>query len=157
MGRRGLMEAYQPQDPDYAARVARSFAKQGIMETIGATLLRVAPGEVDIVLPIGAKVSQQHGFAHAGAISTIADSAAGFAALTLMPPSGGVLTAEFKINLMSPGAGERLIACGRVIKPGRLLTIAQAEVHAEANGSRKLVALLTATLVAVQGRDGIAD
>ncbi len=151
------MTGFQPQDPEYAARVARSFAKQGIMDTLGATLLRVAPGEVDIALPIGPGVSQQHGFAHAGAISTIADSAAGFAALTLMPSSAGVLTAEFKINLMSPGAGERLVAAGRVVKPGRLLTIAQAEVFGETNGSRKLVALLTATLVAVQGRDGISD
>jgi uncharacterized protein (TIGR00369 family) len=146
-----------PKDPDFEARVARSFARQGIMTTFGATLLRVAPGEVDIALPVTPEVSQQHGFAHAGAISTIADSAAGFAALTLMPASAGVLTAEFKINLMSPGAGERLVACGRVVKPGRLLTIAQAEVHAEANGDRKLVALLTATLVTLEGRPGIAD
>lgn len=151
------MSGFTPQDPDYASRIARSFAKQGIMATFGATLERVAPGEVDIALPVGPAVSQQHGFAHAGAISTIADSAAGFAALTLMPASAGVLTAEFKINLMSPGAGERLVASGRVIKPGRLLTIAQAEVHAEAGGSRKLVALLTATLVAIHGREGVAD
>jgi uncharacterized protein (TIGR00369 family) len=151
------MTQFEPQDPDYAQRVARSFAKQGIMGTLGASLQRVAPGEVDIVLPIGPAVAQQHGFAHAGAVSTIADSAAGFAALTLMPVSTGVLTAEFKINLMSPAAGERLVACGRVIKAGRLLTIAQAEVFAETDGSRKLVALLTSTLVTLHGREGIAD
>jgi uncharacterized protein (TIGR00369 family) len=144
-------------DPAYADRIARSFAKQGIMSTFGASLLRVAPGEVDIALVVGPAVSQQHGFVHAGAIATIADSAAGYAALTLMPATVGVLTAEFKINLMSPGKGERLVASGRVVKPGRLLTIAQAEVHAESGGVRKLIALLTATLVAVEGRDGIAD
>ncbi len=146
-----------PKDPDFAERVARSFAKQGLMGTIGARLLRVAPGEVDIELPVAPKVSQQHGFVHAGAVSTIADSACGYAALTLMPPSAGVLTAEFKINLMAPAAGDRLVAEGRVVKSGRLLTVSQAEVYAEAAGSRKLVAMLTATLVALEGREGIAD
>jgi uncharacterized protein (TIGR00369 family) len=145
------------QDPDYAGRIARSFAKQGIMGTIGATLLRVDPGEVEIALPIAPAVSQQHGFAHAGAVATIADSAAGYAALTLMPPSVGVLTAEFKINLMAPAAGERLVATGRVVRAGRTLTVAQAEVMAEQDGRRRPVALLTATLMAVEGRDGIAD
>jgi uncharacterized protein (TIGR00369 family) len=144
-------------DLDYAARVARSFAKQGIMTTIGATLERVAPGEVDIALPIGPGIMQQHGFAHAGAVATIADSAAGYAALTLMPASAGVLTAEFKINLMAPAAGERLVASGRVVKSGRLLTVAQSEVHAEAAGQRRLVAVLTATLVALEGREGVSD
>jgi uncharacterized protein (TIGR00369 family) len=152
-----MSAGFEPRDPDFAARIARSFAKQGIMTTLGATLLRVAPGEVDIALPVTPAVSQQHGFAHAGAVSTIADSAAGYAALTLMPASAGVLTAEFKVNLLAPAAGERLVASGRVVRPGRLLTVAQAEVHAERGGSRKLVALLTATLVALEGREGIAD
>jgi uncharacterized protein (TIGR00369 family) len=117
----------------------------------------VAPGEVEIELPIRPEISQQHGFAHAGAVATIADSAAGYAALSLMPPGSGVLTAEFKINLMAPAAGERLLALGRVVKPGRTLTVAQAEVVAEAAGSRRTVALLTATLMAIEGRAGIAD
>jgi uncharacterized protein (TIGR00369 family) len=151
------MEPHEVRDPDYASRVERSFSKQGIMDTIGASLLRVEPGKVDIALPISSKVSQQHGFAHAGAVSTIADSAAGYAALTLMPPSAGVPTTEFKINLMAPAAGERLVASGRVIKSGRTLTVAQAEVHAEAEGGRRLVALLTATLMTLEGREGIAD
>jgi uncharacterized protein (TIGR00369 family) len=102
-------------------------------------------------------VSQQHGFVHAGAVSAIADSAAGYAGLTLMPPGAGVLTAEFKINLLAPAAGERLRARGRVVKAGRTLTLAQAEVFAESAGREKLVALLTATLMAVQDRDGIGD
>jgi uncharacterized protein (TIGR00369 family) len=141
----------------FADRVTRSFARQGIMVTLGATLERVAPGEVEIALPVGPAVSQQHGFAHAGAVATIADSAAGYAALTLMPAGVGVLTAEFKINLMAPAAGERLVATGRVVKAGRTLTVAQGEVHAEAGGERRLVALLTATLMAVEGRSGISD
>ena len=152
-----MMDAFPIQDPAYAERVQHSFARQGIMATIGASLVRVAPGTVEIALPITAGISQQHGFAHAGAVATIADSAAGYAALTLMPPSAGVLTVEFKINLVAPASGERLLASGRVLKTGRTLTVAQAEVHAEAGERRRLVALLTATLMPVEGREGIAD
>jgi len=144
-------------DPDVAGRIARSFAKQGIMETIGARLVRVVPGEVEIELPIGPRVSQQHGFAHAGAVAAIADSACGYAGLTMMPADAGVLTAEFKINLLAPAAGDRLVATGRVVKAGRTLTVAQADVEAEEGGRRKLVAIMTATLVAVAGRDGVSD
>jgi uncharacterized protein (TIGR00369 family) len=90
-------------------------------------------------------------------VSAIADTAAGYAALTLMPPGAGVLTTEFKINLVAPAAGERLLARGRVIKAGRTLTLAQAEVFAETAGQEKLVAFLTATLMAIEGRDGVAD
>ena len=151
------MAPFEPSDSAFAERVAASFAKQGIMATIGASLTRVAPGEVEIILVVGPGVSQQHGFVHAGAVATIADSAAGYAGLTLMPPSAGVLTAEFKINLLAPAAGERLVAQGRVVKPGRLLTVAQAEVLAERGGERKVVALLTATLVAIEGREGVSD
>ena len=146
-----------PKDPDYAERVRVSFGKQGLMDTIGASLVRVAPGEVEIALPVSPAASQQHGFVHGGAVAAIADSAAGYAALTLMPATAGVLTAEFKINLMAPGAGDRLVAVGSVLKPGRTLTVAQAEVYAETGGERRLVALLTATLMAVEGREGIAD
>ncbi|HYF56934.1 MAG TPA: PaaI family thioesterase [Salinarimonas sp.] len=146
-----------PGTDDYAERVARSFARQGLMDTLGASLLAVRPGEVEIAMRIRPEVSQQHGFAHAGAVAAIADSAAGFAGLTLMPAGAGVLTVEFKINLMAPAGGERLVARGRVVKAGRTLVIAQAEVEAERAGARKAVALLTATLMAVEGRDGIAD
>jgi uncharacterized protein (TIGR00369 family) len=127
------------------------------METLGATLGEVRPGFVEIALRPGPAVSQQHGFVHAGAVSAIADSAAGYAALSLMPAGVGVLTAEFKINLLAPAAGDRLVARGRVVKAGRTLTLAQAEVFAEANGQEKLVALLTATLMRIEGRDGVSD
>jgi uncharacterized protein (TIGR00369 family) len=146
-----------PADPDYERRVGASFAKQNIMATIGAVLTRVAPGEVEITLPVADHIGQQHGFVHAGAVATIADSAAGYAALSLMPPGAGVLTTEFKINLMAPAAGERLIARGRVVKAGRTLTISLAEVFAEADGKTRLIALLTASMMTVQGRDGISD
>jgi uncharacterized protein (TIGR00369 family) len=152
-----MTKTHVPADPDFERRVRSSFARQTIMATIGAELIHVAPGEVEIALPVADHISQQHGFVHAGAVATIADSAAGYAALSLMPPGAGVLTTEFKINLMAPAAGERLIAQGRVVRAGRTLTIALAEVHAEAEGRRKLIALLTASMMTIQGRDGVSD
>ncbi|RDV05224.1 PaaI family thioesterase [Undibacter mobilis] len=138
-------------------RIQQSFAKQGLMTTLGARLDKVEPGLVDIVLIPTPAVSQQHGFVHAGAVAAIADSAAGYAALSVMPPDSGVLTAEFKINLLAPAAGERIVARGRVVKAGRTLTLAQADVFAVKDGNEKLIAHLTATLMAIVGRDGIVD
>ncbi len=134
-----------------------SFAKQGLMDTLGASIARVLPGAVEIVLPASPAVSQQHGFVHAGAVASIADSAAGYAALSLMPSGAGVLTTEFKINLVAPAFGDRIVARGRVVKAGRTLTLAQTEVFAERDGQEKLVALLTATLMAIEGRAGVSD
>ena len=141
---------------DAAPRVAASFARQGLMHTLGAVLGRIEAGSVEIILPVAAHVGQQHGFVHAGAVAAIADSAAGYAALSLMPPGSGVLTAEFKINLLSPAGGERLVARGRVVKAGRTLTLALSEVFSVRDGQEKLCAMLTATLMTVEGRDGIA-
>lgn len=138
-------------------RVRASFAKQGLMRTLGAAVTSVAPGQVVIELVPRPAVSQQHGFVHAGAVSAIADSAAGYAALSIMPLDRGVLTTEFKINLLAPAAGERIIARGKVVKAGRTLTLAQTEVFAAKDGSERLIALLTATLMSIEGRDDIAD
>jgi len=146
-----------PPDPEGVQRVRQSFAKQGLMTTLGATLDHVSAGTVEISLRPHPSISQQHGFIHAGAVSAIADSAAGYAALTLMPSGRGVLTTEFKINLLAPAIGDRLVARARVIKAGRTLTLAQTEVFADANGQEKLVALLTATLMTVDGREGVSD
>jgi uncharacterized protein (TIGR00369 family) len=146
-----------PKDPGFRARVQASFDKQGLMRTLGASILHIAPGAVDIALPASPSISQQHGFVHAGAVAAIADNAAGYAALSLMPPGTGVLTTEFKINFVAPASGARIVARGRVIKAGRTLTLAQAEVFSEAAGEEKLVALLTATLMTIEGRDGVAD
>ncbi len=143
--------------PDFATRIAASFARQGIMGTIGATLSKVAKGEIEITLLVAPHISQQHGFVHAGVVAAIADSACGYAALSLMPPGAGVLTTEFKINLMAPAGGEHLVARGRIIKAGRTLTVAQAEVYAVKAGHEKLCALLTASLMTIEGRDSIAD
>ncbi len=127
------------------------------MHTLGARLESIAPGAVEISLGPDAAISQQHGFVHAGAVTAIADSAAGYAALTLMPAGTGVLSTEFKINLLAPAVGDRIVARGRVVKAGRTLTVAQSEVFAVSDGMEKLIALLTATMMAVEDRDGITD
>jgi uncharacterized protein (TIGR00369 family) len=142
---------------DSEERIRSSFARQGLMRTLGATLERVSPGAVEIAMRPGVSISQQHGFVHAGAVSAIADSAAGYAALTLMPAGVGVLTTEFKINFLAPAAGDRLVARGRVIKAGRTLTLTQSDVFAERAGQEKLIALLTATIMTVSGRPEVSD
>lgn len=151
------MTAVPSADAGAEARVRASFARQGLMGTLGAALVSVAPGRVEIALAPGPAISQQHGFVHAGAVSAIADTAAGYAALSLMPAERGVLTTEFKINLLAPAVGERILARGTVVKAGRTLTLAQAEVFAEAEGRQRLIAFLTATMMAVEGREGIGD
>jgi uncharacterized protein (TIGR00369 family) len=148
---------FYPNDPAYESRVRANFERQGHMHTLSASLMSVAPGLVEIALTPGSAVSQQHGFVHAGALAAIADSAAGYAALSLMPPGVGVLTTEFKINLLAPAAGERILARGRVIKAGRTLTSAQTEVFSQTAGQEKLVAFLTATLMTVEGQEGVND
>jgi uncharacterized protein (TIGR00369 family) len=139
-----------------ADRVRASFAKQKVMATIGATLERVEPGAVTIAMPPNPSLTQQHGYLHAGIIATIADSACGYAALSLMPDDAAVLSIEFKTNMLAPADGERFIARGKVIKPGRTIMVCDATVHAVRNGQEKLVATMTGTMMVVQGR-GIAD
>jgi len=151
------VNAFTPKVANFEERVRASFDRQPFMQTIGASLARVAPGEAEIVMAVTPRLGQQHGFVHAGVVSALADTACGYAAFSLMPASAGVLTAEFKVNLLAPAAGERLVAVGRVVKPGRTLTVTQAEVFAETGSERRLVALLTATLMAVEGRDDVQD
>lgn len=146
-----------PSEAEIARRIGESFDKQAFMTTLGARLSHVAAGVVEIELPISAHVSQQHGFVHAGAVASIADSACGYAALTLMPARTGILTAEFKINLLAPAAGDRLVAKGRVVKAGRTLTLALAEVFAIKDGAPKLCAMMTATCMTIAGRDSVSD
>jgi uncharacterized protein (TIGR00369 family) len=148
--------AFQPRDPDFAARVRASFARQPFMATLGARLARVAAGEVDIELPFRGDLTQQHGFMHGGAVTAIADTACGYAAYTLMPADAGVLSVEFKINLVAPAAGEIMIARGRVTRSGRTLTVGTGEVWAAAGRSETLVATLLGTMMTVRGRPGIA-
>jgi uncharacterized protein (TIGR00369 family) len=145
-----------PEQAEAAARVRDSFAKQSIMTTLGAEVAAVRPGEVEIVLPFGDHILQQHGFIHAGAVATIADSACGYAALSLMPPGAAVLSVEFKINLLAPAAGDRVLARGRVIRAGKTVTVCWGEVHAIAGDKERLVATMVGTMMAVEGR-GLAD
>jgi len=121
---------FQPPDADYRARVAASFGRQRVMQTCGIELARVAPGEVELRLPYREALTQQHGFLHAGVVTTALDSACGYAAFSLMPAGAAVLTVEFKVNLLAPAKGARFTFTGRVIKPGRTLTIAHGEAHA---------------------------
>jgi uncharacterized protein (TIGR00369 family) len=135
-------------DPAREAAIRDSFARQGLMQTMGAQIERLAPGRVILSMPIGAEVGQQHGFAHAGATFALGDSAAGYSALSLMPEGSEVLTVEMKINLIAPAAGIRLIAEGEVVKTGRRLTIVRATVRAEAaDGTTRDVALLQGTMI----------
>lgn len=130
-------------------KISNSFNRQSLMTTLGASLDTVEPGRVIITAPIVDGAQQQHGFAHAGLTFALGDSAAGYTALSVMPEDAEVLTAEMKINLLAPGKGDRLIAEGRVIKPGRRLIVAAADVFAEEAGQRTLIATLMGTLVPV--------
>ena len=147
---------FQPQDPTFASRVRASFDKQQFMATIGARLTRVDPGAVDIELTPRDDLTQQHGFLHAGVLASAADSACGCAALSLMPAGVAVLSIEFKINMLAPAAGDRIVARGRVIRAGRTVTVCSADVFAMSSGAEKLVATMQATMMTVQNR-GLTD
>lgn len=134
-------------DPNFESRIRSSFERQGIMKTIGARLLSVAPGEVRIELPWSEAVTQQHGFVHAGILSTIADNACGYAAYTLMPAGSEVLGVENKINFLAPARGERFVSVGRVVKAGRTLAVCAGEVWAYDNGTESLVAVMQTTMM----------
>ena len=143
------MENDRPLDPEIRDKVTASFAAQGLMATLGAELEFVSAGTCRVAAPIRPETGQQQGLAHAGLTFAIGDSAAGYAALSLMPPEAEVVTAELKINLLAPATGTRLIAEGRVIKPGRRLMVVQSDVFAEGHRTRLHVALLTGTMVPV--------
>jgi uncharacterized protein (TIGR00369 family) len=144
--------AFTPADPSYAERVRGSFARQRAMALVGAELVAVAPGYCAIALAARPEVTQQHGYVHAGIVATIVDSAGGYAGFTLFPSDASVLTVEYKLNLLAPAEGDRLVAEGFVVKPGRTLVITRGEVHAERNGARSLVALMQQTLMIMRGK-----
>lgn len=151
----GAGARHAPVDPHFADRVAESFSRQTVMALFNASLARVEPGAVDIQLPFRPDLCQQHGFLHAGVVTTIADSACGYAALTLMPAGSGVLSVEFKINLLAPAAGERFLARGRVVRAGRTVTVCTGEVIAHQHDAETPVALMQATMMTMRGREGI--
>ena len=147
-----------PQDPNYAARTRGSFDQQRAMTLLGAQMTEVEPGMTEITLPFREELTQQHGFVHAGIITAIVDSACSYAALSLMPPGVGVLTIEFKVNLLNPAAGVRFAARGQVVKPGRTLMVCTGEVVAErVDGSQQTVSLMQATMMVVRDRAAVSD
>ncbi len=132
-------------------RIFESFSSQGLMATLGAELLYVAHGEVHIALRPRPEISQQHGYVHAGALTSVVDSACGYAALTAAPPGSEVLTVEFKVNFMRPAVADRFVAIGKVTKVGRTLTVCQGEVIGERGSLRECIALMQATMIHVAG------
>jgi len=130
----------------FVEEVRKSFAAQSVMQLIGAELTLIEPGVVELSLPYRKDLTQQDGFLHAGIITTIADSAAGYAAFSLMPAGSGVLSVEFKVNLLRPAQGERFLARAEVIKPGKTLTVVRADVFGIQGMERSLVATMTGTM-----------
>lgn len=151
------MPNFETQDPNFEARVRTSFARQKMMRTIGAKLMSVSPGVVEIELPFQDNLTQQHGFLHAGIVATIGDNACGYAALSLTPADTAVLTIEYKINLVAPAVGEQLVARGNVIRPGRTITVCAADVFALSDGGKKLVASLLSTIMVLPRRENLMD
>jgi uncharacterized protein (TIGR00369 family) len=129
------------------ARVRESFALQGLMQTLCASVTRVAEGEVEIYMPISSAITQQHGFVHAAAITAIMDSACGYAALSLMPEDSDVLAVEFKVNFVAPATGSSIRAVGTVIKAGKTITLTTANAYAISSEGEKLVAVMQATMI----------
>ncbi len=138
---------FEPRDPAFEARVRASVARQRIMATMGATLTSVGPGQVVIELPFRPDLTQQHGFLHAGMITTLVDSACGYAALSLMPRETEVLTVEYKVNFLAPARGARFIAYGQVMKPGRTLTVCMGDVIAVTASEESVIATMLATMI----------
>ena len=138
-------------DNSFAEKIRDSFARQSVMKLIGAELTRVDPGVIEISLPYRSDLTQQHGYVHAGIVTTIADSACGYAAYTLMPADSEVLSVEFKINLLRPAKGKIFLAHADVIKPGRTLTVVRADVFALlGNSGRELIATMQATIMCLR-------
>ncbi len=143
------MPSFKAVDMDFESRIRASFGRQRVMQTIGARIERISTGEVRIELPFSPSLTQQHGYLHAGIVGIIADSACGYAAYTLMPADSEVLSVEYKINFLSPARGQTFVATGRVVKPGRTLTVCAGDVWAHNDGEPKLVATMQATMIRV--------
>jgi uncharacterized protein (TIGR00369 family) len=146
-----------PRDPDWERVVRESFARQAYMSLIGARLAEAQPGRVTVELPFRDDLCQQRGFLHGGVTTAIADSAAGYAAFTLMPANSSPLTVELKINLLAPAVGDRFFAAGSVVRSGRTLSIVEVDVFAEAKSVRKQIAKMLATLICLENTPDARD
>ncbi|MEO0329465.1 MAG: PaaI family thioesterase [Pseudomonadota bacterium] len=145
----------EPRESNFESKVRASFAKQGIMATIGGSIVSIEPGKVELSMPFSSAISQQHGFVHAGIITTMLDSACGYAAYSLMAPDAEVLTIEIKTNLLAPAKGEQFRFMGRVIKAGRTITFCDGEAFAISNGNEKRIVTMSATMMAITGRQDV--
>lgn len=141
------MSGFSPRDPGFRARIESSFAGQGLMRTLGVTMLRLDPGEVDLAFPAGPGLTQQHGFVHAGAVTSALDTACGYAAMSLMEPGAEVLTVEFKVSFLAPARGRQILCRGRVIRSGRTITVCEGEALADGDAQAP-VARISATMIA---------
>ncbi len=148
---------FEASDVRYEEKVIESFNRQEVMKTISASILAIRPGEIELEFPYQSNLAQQHGFIHAGIVSTVLDSACGYAAFSLMPENAAVLTIEFKVNLLSPAKGERLRAVGKVKKLGKNITVTEGELFSYAEGGQKLVATMVGTIMSVYDREGIEN
>ena len=146
------MTKFQPQDLNYESRVRASFARQQVMQMMGATLTLVGPGAVEIELPYRADLTQQHGFIHAGIVASVLDTACGYAAFSLMPADAAVLSIEFKVNLLAPAKGELIRVRADVKRAGQNVTVCVADAWSLEAGQRKVVATMLATLMCIRGR-----
>ena len=140
---------FEPKNPAWRAAATSTFELQPAMRTLGISIVRLEPGEVELAMPYSQAFTQQHGFVHAGIITAGLDNACGIAAFTLMPADTGILTVEFKTNLLAPAEGERFLFRARVLKPGRTLTVCEAQAFATQAGVESLVATMTGTLMAL--------
>lgn len=150
-----MQGTFEAQDPEFSARVRTSFERQRVMAELGMTLVQIDAGRVELELAFDPKLTQQHGFMHAGIIATGLDSACGYAAFSLMPADAGVLTVEYKINFLAPASGDRFRLIGTVVKAGRTLTVCQGEAIGLRAEKRQLVATMTSTVMAVRGRSDV--
>ncbi len=150
-----MLQQFEPKNPDFKTTVEDSFKKQQVMQTINASLLNIEPGKVEIELQFSEQITQQHGFIHAGIVSTVIDSACGYAALSLMPAGYGVLSIEFKVNLLAPARGEKFRAVGLVKKAGKTITVTEGELIAYDNNKESVVATMVATMMNISGRKNI--
>jgi len=148
---------FEPNDPGYKEKVIESFNRQEVMKTVNASIVSVGPGEIELQFPYQSKLTQQHGFIHAGIVSTVLDSACGYAAFSLMPKNAAVLTIEFKLNLLSPAKGEHFRAVGSVKKAGKNITVTEGQLFSETDGQQKLTAIMIGTIMSVYDREGIEN
>jgi uncharacterized protein (TIGR00369 family) len=146
------MPRFEPKNPDYRSIATDTFERQHAMRTLGITIARLEPGEIELAMPYSPDLTQQNGFVHAGIITAGLDSACGIAAFTLMPDGSDILTVEFKTNLLAPARGQRFAFRATVVKPGRTLTFSEARPYAEHDGVETLIATMTGTLMALPRR-----